>query len=73
MEEEEYPLVLSYVHPTKKIAIVKIMRNEAVADEVFNEFEHEFGYAVPYSIDHIDALYSETETRRAIGFQSRSK
>tara|TARA_A100001011_G_C14029627_1_gene722998 strand:- start:351 stop:578 length:228 start_codon:yes stop_codon:yes gene_type:complete len=72
MLDSEYPKVLSFVHPTKKIAIVKIMRNSSEAEREFYKFEKEFGFDVAYSVDHIDELYPQPEQRRVIGFQPRA-
>jgi hypothetical protein len=71
---KEFPKVLSYVHPTKKCAVIKLIRNEGEAEAVFCEFEQEFGYdSVSYSVDHIDDLATKgTPHRGLIGFQSRA-
>ena len=48
------------------------MRDPGEAEREFYKFEKEFGFDVPYSVDHIDELYPQPEQRRVIGFQPRA-
>jgi len=70
--ENEFPKVLSYVHPTKKVAVVKVMRDEGEAEDVFYQFEKEFGFDISYSVDQISDLIPERAKKRLIGFGRKS-
>ena len=71
--EKEFPKVLSYVHPTKKIAVVKFIRDEGEAEDVFYQFEREFGFDIPYSVDQVSDLIPDRAKKRLIGFARRNK